>query len=70
MRLSIRVLIARLRSTQKFDAKKVVVYNDSQLVVNQITRVYTAKDVKMTTYLGQVKKEISEFTNFSIKQLF
>lgn len=33
-----------------------MVYNDSQLVVNQVSGRYQAKDTKMITYLGIVEK--------------
>ena len=45
------VLITRVRMTKDLDVKKIVVFCDSQLVVNQITNTFEARGHRMVTYL-------------------
>lgn len=62
-------LIVELKLARSLKASKIKDFNDSQLVVNQINRDYTIKDIKMSTYLAKVKKLQSKFEEFSIEQL-
>ena len=41
------VLITRVRMTKDLDVKKIVVFCDSQLVVNQITNTFEARGPRM-----------------------
>ncbi|GMQ10117.1 hypothetical protein CsSME_00053247 [Camellia sinensis var. sinensis] len=49
-------------------ATKLMVYNDSQLVVNQISGDYEAKDDKMAKYQELVRNEIIKFKVVRIEQ--
>ncbi|XP_028121539.1 uncharacterized protein LOC114318779 [Camellia sinensis] len=55
------VLLAGLRSTEHFNAEELLVYSDSQLVVNQLTRVYETRNDRMTSYAEQAKHLIRKF---------
>ncbi|XP_062087018.1 uncharacterized protein LOC133793711 [Humulus lupulus] len=49
--------------------KMIVVFSDSQLVVNQMRDSYQARDNKMTTYLNKTKELQSNFDEFTINQV-
>lgn len=59
-------LIGMLKLAQKLGATKIKVFNDSQLVVNQINDEYATKDMKILEYLSKVSKTLA-FKEFSIK---
>ena len=40
-------LLVGLRSAEHFSAEQLLVFNDSQLVINQLTRVFEARDENM-----------------------
>ena len=54
-------LLAGLKSAHFMQATELMVYSDSQLVVNQISGDYEAKDERMTKYQELVRKEIMKF---------
>lgn len=60
-------LIAGLKLGWKLRATKIRVLSDSELVINQINGEYVIKDMKISIYLGKVKKLILEFGEFLIK---
>lgn len=62
-------LIIGLKLAQAFEVSRIKVFNDSQLVVNQINGEYATKDMKMFVYLKKVKKLQFEFVEFLIEQL-
>ncbi|XP_028093141.1 uncharacterized protein LOC114293303 [Camellia sinensis] len=51
-------LLAGLKSTLQLRASELMVYSDSQLVVNQMSEVYEAKDDKMAKYQALVREHI------------
>ena len=44
-------LLARLRLTAALGVQKLVIYSNSQLVVNKVTSVYQAREGRMEAYL-------------------
>ena len=54
-------LIAGLNLAQKVGAKHVVICSDSQLVVNQVTSEYEARELTMIAYLAKVKEALLNF---------
>jgi ribonuclease HI len=62
-------LLHGLRSTITLQADPLHVYCDSQLVVNQISEDYAAKDEKMKTYLVEAKKLLGKFKHVQIEHI-
>jgi ribonuclease HI len=62
-------LLHSLRSAITLQADPLHVYCDSQLIVNQISRDYAAKDEKMKTYLVEVKKLLEKFKYVQIDHI-
>ncbi|XP_028057287.1 uncharacterized protein LOC114261245 [Camellia sinensis] len=54
-------LLAGPCSAEHFNAEELLVYSDSQLVVNQLTGVYETRDDRMTSYAEQAKHLIRRF---------
>ncbi|XP_077242546.1 uncharacterized protein LOC143883065 [Tasmannia lanceolata] len=59
-------LIAGMRMAQEVGADNLRAHSDSQLVVNQVTGEYEAKESRMSKYLGKVKTLIRIFKRFKI----
>ena len=64
-------LLTRLRVATELEVKSLNVFNDSQLVVNQMQGDYLAKDLRMVAYLDEVKTmsmnlKFQDFPNFQI----
>lgn len=53
-------LLARLRLVEQHGYKKLRIFSDSQLVTNQITEKYQAKNECMMHYLDKVKTELKK----------
>ncbi|GMP68249.1 hypothetical protein CsSME_00027924 [Camellia sinensis var. sinensis] len=62
-------LLAGLKSAFYMKATEVMVYSDSQLVVNQISGDYEAKDGRMAKYQELIRKEIKKFEVVRIEQI-
>ncbi|XP_075669848.1 uncharacterized protein LOC142639574 [Castanea sativa] len=62
-------LLAGLRVVSDLGAKKVVVYSDSCLVVNQVRGSFEAKDPRMIEYLRLVKRTMSNFSSVRVEQV-
>ena len=62
-------LLHSLRSAIALQADSLHVYCDSQLVVNQISGDYAAKDEKMKTYLVEAKKLLGKFKHVQIEHI-
>jgi hypothetical protein len=62
-------LLHGLRSAITLQADPLHVYCDSQLVVNQISGDYAAKDEKMKTYLVEAKKLLGKFKHVQIEHI-
>ncbi|XP_074288059.1 uncharacterized protein LOC141613218 [Silene latifolia] len=62
-------LILGLQLALEMKINHIKVYSDSQLIVNHVNNVYTARDPKMVAYL-EVEKEIKlRFASFHIQQI-
>ncbi|XP_057803551.1 uncharacterized protein LOC131018872 [Salvia miltiorrhiza] len=62
-------MIAGLGLAKEIGVKRINVFSDSQLVVNQMQGTFQAKDTKMTAYLGKTKELQSSFEEFTINQV-
>jgi ribonuclease HI len=62
-------LLHGLRSAITLQADPLHVYCDSQLVVNQISGDYAAKDEKMKTYLVEAKKLLGKFKHVQLEHI-
>jgi ribonuclease HI len=62
-------LLHGLRCAITLQADPLIVYCDSQLVVNQISGDYAAKDEKMRTYLVEAKKLLAKFKHVQIEHI-
>ncbi|XP_057770831.1 uncharacterized protein LOC130990626 [Salvia miltiorrhiza] len=64
-----KAMLAELGLAMKMRVKRISVFNDSQLVVNQIQGAYRVKDAKMIAYLGKIKELQCSFEEFTIIQV-
>ncbi|CAL2265290.1 unnamed protein product [Prunus armeniaca] len=62
-------LIASLHLAKELGAASIHVHNDSQLVVNQVTNEYQARESHLTAYVQKVKELLSHFRSHSITQI-
>uniref|UniRef100_A0A2N9IFY5 Uncharacterized protein n=1 Tax=Fagus sylvatica TaxID=28930 RepID=A0A2N9IFY5_FAGSY len=62
-------LLHSLRSTITLKADPLHIFCDSQLVVNQISGEYTAKDEKMIAYLTKAKRLLKEFKHVQLEHI-
>ncbi|BFG32165.1 hypothetical protein CerSpe_184390 [Prunus speciosa] len=62
-------LLAGLRLAKSMGAKQVSVYSDSQLIVNQVTADFAAKDASMTAYLTTAHQLLNKFLAYEIRQV-
>lgn len=62
-------LIAGLTLSKKMSVKKIKVYSNSQLIMNQILREYQAQHNRMMKYLNVVIKLKPQFEEFFIAQV-
>ncbi|CAL8084644.1 unnamed protein product [Prunus armeniaca] len=49
-------------------ARQISIYSDSQLIVNQITADFAAKDASMSTYLSTIHQLLQKFQAYEIRQ--
>lgn len=54
---------------RRLEASRILIYSNSQLIVNQITEEYQAKDVRMKKYLSKPKALLPRFEESLIKQI-
>ena len=59
-------MIVGLDLSIELEAKNIVVISDSQLVANQLSGVYQAKDSRMSIYMEAVKERPESFNTFSV----
>ena len=62
-------LLSGLRVAIEMDAQSILVYSDSQLVVNQVNGEFEAREERMQEYLGMVKALIPRFQYFQISHI-
>ena len=51
------------------EARHIVVFSDSQLVTNQLSGDYQARDDRMAAYLAHTKELLSQFEKAEIRQV-
>ncbi|KAM2993909.1 hypothetical protein FF2_045949 [Malus domestica] len=61
-------LLASLRLAKQLGVKQIDIFSDSQLVVNQVTNNFDAKDSSMATYLAQTQLLLQHF-HYQITQI-
>ncbi|KAM1971167.1 hypothetical protein ACFX16_018150 [Malus domestica] len=61
-------LLAGLRLTKHIGVKRIDIFSDSQLVVNQVTNNFDAKDSSMAAYLAQTQLLLKHF-HYQITQI-
>ncbi|XP_028078896.1 uncharacterized protein LOC114280718, partial [Camellia sinensis] len=61
-------LITGLKLAEAMEADEVVVFCDSQLIVNQETGEYTARDERMITYVKEIVRLLALFQDCRLQQ--
>lgn len=64
-----KALLLALYQLITLGANKVLIHNDSRLVVNQVNDKFMAKEEKMKLYMQEVKKTRAIFETFEIKKI-
>ncbi|CAL8169587.1 unnamed protein product [Prunus armeniaca] len=62
-------LLAGLRLAKSMSAKQISIHSDSQLIVNQITADFAAKDASMSAYLSAAHQLLQKFQAYEIWQI-
>jgi len=62
-------LIAGLRVAERVGVTNLLIFSDSQLIVNQVAEMYQAKEHRMATYLMKVKELLKSFSKYEIRQI-
>ena len=61
--------LAGLRLAQSLKVKKIAIFSDSLLVVNQVNGTYEAKEAHIRKYLERVHKTLLSFESYTITQV-
>ncbi|KAL5537985.1 hypothetical protein UlMin_045753 [Ulmus minor] len=62
-------LLAGLRLAKEVSACHLLIYSDSQLIVNQVNSEYKAKGEKMASYMEKAKELLGQFDTVTITQI-
>ncbi|KAL5563203.1 hypothetical protein UlMin_032950 [Ulmus minor] len=62
-------LLAGLRLAKEVSARHLLIYSDSQLIVNQVNSEYQAKGEKMASYLEKAKELLGQFDTVTSTQI-
>ncbi|CAL9017932.1 unnamed protein product, partial [Prunus brigantina] len=62
-------LLAGLRLAKSMSAKQISIHSDSQLIVNQITADFAAKNASMSAYLSAAHQLLQKFQAYEIRQI-
>ncbi|XP_016648970.1 PREDICTED: uncharacterized protein LOC107880923 [Prunus mume] len=62
-------LLAGIRLAKSMSAKQISIHSDSQLIVNQITANFAAKDASMSSYLSAAHQLLQRFQAYEIQQI-
>ncbi len=62
-------LLHNLKAASRLGAYSLTIHYDSQLIINQLTREYMAKDERMIAYLELVKSLLKSFRKFNIERV-
>ncbi|XP_058202956.1 uncharacterized protein LOC131317417 [Rhododendron vialii] len=63
-------LISGLKTAEALGMEELVVYSDSQLVVNQLSEEYEARDDRMHTYLSSAVRLMKNFKAIRVEHIF
>ncbi|GKD18769.1 reverse transcriptase domain-containing protein [Tanacetum coccineum] len=64
-----KALLAGLRIAQEMEIKKVAIFLDSQLVINQIKGTYAAKQLSIKSYLQKVETALKGFKGYTVEHV-
>lgn len=64
-----KAIIARLRMSKVLGTNRVHIKSDSELVVNQITSEYQARDENMKGYLWRTRELMSQFSKVKVEMV-
>ncbi|XP_022143565.1 uncharacterized protein LOC111013434 [Momordica charantia] len=62
-------LLGGLCMAKRLGATHLLIFSDSQLIVNQIKEDYQTKDPRMEKYLGKVRSHLAYFQTYEISQI-
>ncbi|KAL5577628.1 hypothetical protein UlMin_019327 [Ulmus minor] len=62
-------LLVGLRLAKEVSARHLLIYSDSQVIVNQVNSEYQAKGEKMASYLEKAKELLGQFDTVTITQI-
>ena len=62
-------LIAGLNLARELGVEAIEVFSDSMLIVNQVTRVFQAKEERTAKYLGKVKSLLNHFCSHVVTRI-
>ncbi|CAL2230563.1 unnamed protein product [Prunus armeniaca] len=62
-------LLAGLRLAKSMSARQISIHSDSQLIMNQITADFAAKDASMSPYLSAAHQLLQKFQAYEIRQI-
>ncbi|GJY16052.1 reverse transcriptase domain-containing protein [Tanacetum coccineum] len=62
-------LLAGLRIAQEMEITNLAIFVDSQLLVNQVKRIYTAKQPAIKEYLQRTKETLRRFRSYTIEHV-
>jgi ribonuclease HI len=62
-------LLHGLKAASRLGDDSLTIHCDSQLIINQLTREYMAKDERMIAYLELVKSLLKSFRKFNIERV-
>ncbi|XP_028125251.1 uncharacterized protein LOC114322185 [Camellia sinensis] len=62
-------LLVGLRSAEHFSAEQLLVFSDSQLVVNQLSGVFETQDERMAMYAGKAKDLLKNFQSIRVERI-
>ncbi|XP_073138783.1 uncharacterized protein [Henckelia pumila] len=62
-------IISGLKLAREAGARHVIVYSDSQLVVQQVQGTFSIREKRLQEYVGLIKQQGEEFSSWSIEQI-
>ncbi|XP_073153919.1 uncharacterized protein [Henckelia pumila] len=62
-------VISGLKLAREAGARHVIVYSDSQLVVQQVQGTFSIREKRLQEYVGLIKQQGEEFSSWSIEQI-
>ena len=62
-------ILVRIDLAQSISSEKLLIRNDSQLVVRQVNGEYETRDQRMTRYMGLVKQRLGSFAAWKLENI-